>query len=124
MVGRVFRREAQIHGRWVAIRWGLWGRAVIAGSANSDPVVQRYNGPVMETLEEVQALIEELRAEYAAQEGLAWVGSSPGEDRLSTRGHETPTLLGGRWRVPRQRDVWSLEGRIHHVIARKERSLS
>jgi ribosomal-protein-alanine N-acetyltransferase len=38
----------------------------------SDPVVQRYNDPVMATLEEVQALIEELRAEYAAQEGLSW----------------------------------------------------
>jgi hypothetical protein len=32
-------------------------------------VVQRVNGPVMETLEETHALIEEGRAEFAAREG-------------------------------------------------------
>jgi ribosomal-protein-alanine N-acetyltransferase len=37
-----------------------------------DPDVQRYNGPVLQTIGEVQTLIEEVRAEYTAQEGLTW----------------------------------------------------
>jgi hypothetical protein len=35
-------------------------------------VVQRYNGPVMEILEETHALIQEVHAEFAAWEGLTW----------------------------------------------------
>ena len=34
--------------------------------------VQKYNGPVMHDAEEIQALIEEVRAEYAAEKGITW----------------------------------------------------
>jgi ribosomal-protein-alanine N-acetyltransferase len=34
--------------------------------------VQKYNGPVHQDVAEVQTLIEELRAEYAAQQGIVW----------------------------------------------------
>jgi ribosomal-protein-alanine N-acetyltransferase len=37
-----------------------------------DPEVQKYNDPVLQNVEEVQTLIEELWAEYTAQEGIAW----------------------------------------------------
>jgi len=37
-----------------------------------DHEVQKYNGPVLRNLEEVQALIEEVRAEYTARKGIAW----------------------------------------------------
>ena len=37
-----------------------------------DPEVQKYNGPVLQKVEEAQTLIEEVRAEYTAQEGLTW----------------------------------------------------
>jgi [ribosomal protein S5]-alanine N-acetyltransferase len=38
----------------------------------SDPEVQRYNGAIFQSVGEVQGLIEEVRAEYAAQEGITW----------------------------------------------------
>ena len=38
----------------------------------SDPIVQRYNDPVLHNVGEVEALIEELQAEYNAQEGICW----------------------------------------------------
>jgi ribosomal-protein-alanine N-acetyltransferase len=37
-----------------------------------DPRVQRYNGPVLRDIGEVQALIAELHAEYAARKGICW----------------------------------------------------
>lgn len=37
-----------------------------------DPYVQRYNGPVITTLGEVQAQIEEALVEYNDQEGITW----------------------------------------------------
>jgi ribosomal-protein-alanine N-acetyltransferase len=48
----------------------------------SDPEVQRYNGPIMQNLGEVQALIEEVRAEYAAQDGLTWAVTLKGSDMV------------------------------------------
>ena len=37
-----------------------------------DPEVQKYDDPILHNVGEVQAFIEEIRAEYTAQEGLAW----------------------------------------------------
>ena len=34
--------------------------------------VQKYNGPVLRSVEQVQTLIKEVRAEYAAQQGITW----------------------------------------------------
>ena len=38
-----------------------------------DYEVQRYNAPVMKTEAESEALIEEVRGEYAKREGISWV---------------------------------------------------
>jgi ribosomal-protein-alanine N-acetyltransferase len=37
-----------------------------------DPIVQRYNGPVYQSVEDAQASIERAHAEYSAQEGINW----------------------------------------------------
>jgi ribosomal-protein-alanine N-acetyltransferase len=47
----------------------------------SDPVVQKYNDPVLNNVGEVEALIEELLAEYNAQEGICWAVTLTGRDR-------------------------------------------
>ena len=48
------------------------GYPTAVADLDGDFEVQKYNGPVLQTIAEVQTLIEELRAEYAAQEGIAW----------------------------------------------------
>jgi ribosomal-protein-alanine N-acetyltransferase len=47
-----------------------------------DPEVQKYNDPVLHSIEEVQTLIEEIRAEYAAQKGIAWAVTLSGSDAV------------------------------------------
>jgi ribosomal-protein-alanine N-acetyltransferase len=37
-----------------------------------DPEVQKYNAPIMKTVAESEALIEEVRTEYAKREGISW----------------------------------------------------
>jgi ribosomal-protein-alanine N-acetyltransferase len=37
-----------------------------------DPEVQKYNGPVLQSIRQVAALIQEMRAEYVAQRGITW----------------------------------------------------
>ena len=38
----------------------------------SDPIVQRFNDPVLQSVEEVESLLLELQAEYHARQGLCW----------------------------------------------------
>jgi [ribosomal protein S5]-alanine N-acetyltransferase len=47
-----------------------------------DPEVQRFNGPVMQTVQEVQKLIEDLQAEFTAQEGVSWAVTIKPEDTV------------------------------------------
>lgn len=47
-----------------------------------DPVVQRFNDPVMQTVEEVQTLLEELQAETTAREGLCWAVTIKPQDAV------------------------------------------
>ena len=53
----------------------------------SDPEVQKYNAPVMQNVAEAEALLAEVRAEYAAREGISWVVSlGEGEPALGLFG--------------------------------------
>jgi ribosomal-protein-alanine N-acetyltransferase len=48
----------------------------------SDPVVQRYNGPVFKSVEEAEALIEELQTEFEKGEGVSWGVTLKEQDRV------------------------------------------
>jgi ribosomal-protein-alanine N-acetyltransferase len=47
----------------------------------SDPVVQRYNSVPLQTVAEADALIDELRREYAAETAIHWAVTLHDEDR-------------------------------------------
>lgn len=47
----------------------------------SDPHVQRYNGPVYESLEDARASIQETYTELEKQEGISWAVTLKQEDR-------------------------------------------
>ena len=57
----------------LTLREPLPGDAADYFVAGSDPVVQRYNAPTMQKVEEAEALIEEVRDEYSKQEGISWM---------------------------------------------------
>jgi ribosomal-protein-alanine N-acetyltransferase len=44
--------------------------------------VQKYNGPVLKDVAEVQILIEQLDSEYAAQEGIVWAVALASSDTV------------------------------------------
>ena len=48
----------------------------------SDPEVQRYNSAPMQDPAEASALIDELRAEYAAQQAVYWAVTLRGDSRV------------------------------------------
>jgi [ribosomal protein S5]-alanine N-acetyltransferase len=48
----------------------------------SDPEVQRYNSAPMQDPAEATALIDELRAQYAAQQAVHWAVTLPGDPRV------------------------------------------
>ena len=47
-----------------------------------DPMVQRYNGPVFETEDEVQALIGEIHDEFDRETGIGWAVALRDTDRV------------------------------------------
>ncbi len=49
---------------------------------SGDPMVQRFNGPVYETVTEVQKLIDWYQGEYAQQEGISWAVTLTGENKV------------------------------------------
>ena len=48
----------------------------------SDYEVQKYNMPVMNEVQEAEALIEEVRTEYACKEGISWAVTITGSDKM------------------------------------------
>lgn len=44
--------------------------------------VQKYNGPVLQDVDDVETLIEEVCAEYTAQEGITWGVTLTGSDAV------------------------------------------
>ena len=47
-----------------------------------DAQVQKYNGPIMQNVGEVQDLIREVRAETTAQQGITWAVTLTGSDTV------------------------------------------
>ena len=48
----------------------------------SDPEVQKYNAPIMQKVEEAEALMAEVRDEYKKQEGISWAVTLTKSDTL------------------------------------------
>ena len=49
---------------------------------SGDPYVQRFNGPVYNTVDEVEELIDWYDAEYRNQDGISWAVTFTGENKV------------------------------------------
>ena len=49
---------------------------------SGDPYVQRFNGPVYNTVDEVEELVDWYDAEYRNQDGISWAVTFTGENKV------------------------------------------